>query len=102
MSKHTPGELIREGALVYALDEIRPPRYRDGEPEKANRMSALVQYYTQTGGSTDEAVAMAKLFKAAPQLLEACKVALVEMGIYYKSNQIVADMLRAAIKEAEG
>jgi len=60
--KHTPGPWIREGSLVYALNE----RGRD-------RMCMNIHVYTSAidGAEPGEAEANARLIAAAPEMLEA-------------------------------
>ncbi|MEX3933323.1 hypothetical protein AB4Y32_16220 [Paraburkholderia phymatum] len=65
-TKHTPGPYLRTGTTVYALQHAG---WRKGEEQFCNRIYANVQRGPDC--STEEAEAVACLFQAAPDLLEA-------------------------------
>ena len=69
--KHTPGPYLIDGNTIYALEHHG---WRKGEETFHNRFYAYV--YPERNCPSEEAEAVAKLFAAAPEMLEACK------GIY--------------------
>jgi hypothetical protein len=65
-NKHTPGPFLVEGTTVYALEF---DSWRGGKELMRNRIYANVQGYRDT--PKEELEAVATLFAAAPELLEA-------------------------------
>ena len=64
----------------------------------------LVGWFNQSGNDTDEGLANAKLFAAAPELLEACQKAMAWMqarGHDYSDFADEYDALQAAIAKAQ-
>lgn len=75
MSKHTAGPYLRDGRFVYASTMYALP---SGKPMEVNRFSASVSPGHEC--SQDEAEAVARLFAAAPELLEALESVLDALG----------------------
>lgn len=92
MSGHTPGPYKRDGRFVYASTEYRMP---SGGTVEVNRFSASVSPGHEC--SPEEAEAVAVLFQAAPELLAACKAALLVMD-----DGRTEDLVHAAIAKATG
>ena len=98
-TKFTPGPYLRTGTTIYALQHAG---WRKGEEQFCNRTYANVQ--RGPGCSLEEAEAVAALFQAAPDLLEA----LQEMVKHFTktpstlADSVVRGKAHAAIKKALG
>jgi hypothetical protein len=95
--KHTPGPWLRIGTTVYALMHAG---WKRGVEQFKNRFTVQVQRDREC--SEEEAEANARLIAAAPELLEALKVArqFVHDGSFQIGWNI--DRIDAAIAKATG
>lgn len=102
MKKHTPGPYLIDGNTIYALEHHG---WRKGEETFHNRFYAYV--YPERNCPSEEAEAVAKLFAAAPEMLEALRNVREELkqsGLWnakdfgWPSNR---DAISAAISRAE-
>jgi hypothetical protein len=104
MSKHTPGPWLRDGKTIYALMHAG---WRKGVEQFKNRFYCSV--YGDKDCDDDEWEATARLIASAPDLLEACRVAMKGLAIYadlhpesaYKVRWVV-NYVNDAIAKAEG
>lgn len=99
-SKHTPGPYLRTGTTVYALQHAG---WRKGEEQFCNRVYASV--YAGPGCPPEEVEAVARLFQAAPELLEALKSLYDYVGdpiSFAESADSVFEKASAAIAKATG
>lgn len=97
--KFTRGPYLRTGTTVYALQHAG---WRKGEEQFCNRIYANVQRGPDC--STEEAEAVACLFQAAPDLLEALRLCYDHCRLYHpqvESNN-VGEAVRAALAKAMG
>jgi len=93
-SKHTPGPFKQFGACPHSVWTD------DGETQVA---TCRLEYGNLSKVSYDEALANAQLFAAAPDLLMACKMALVQLnGDDPKWIGVTIVTLQDAITKAEG
>jgi hypothetical protein len=95
--KHTKGPYERNGATVYALQHHG---WRKGEEQFCNRVYASV--YAGPGCPPEEAEAVARLFQAAPELLEALQWMLTLHEGIGGEPYGTPDLARAAIAKAIG
>lgn len=96
--KHTPGPYLRDGLTIYTLE---PGRFR-GKTIERNRWAAHV-YREGTEASDAELLAVARLFAAAPELLEALEETLNWLTSYPGGGALGCyDKARAAIAKATG
>lgn len=98
-SKFTPGPYLRDGVTVYALQHAG---WRKGEEQFCNRIYASVQ--RGPGCPPEEVEAVARLFQAAPDLLEALRLCYDHCRLYSREveRNNVGEAVRAAIAKATG
>jgi hypothetical protein len=100
---HTPGPWLLTGHTVYALDEV-------GQTNRFScNMQAGYSYYGRTVKervSNDELTANARLIAAAPELLEALRIARMQVALLGGEmdavNSDVLSIADAAIAKATG
>jgi len=94
-AKHTPGPWV-----IYAGNEGKPVIHSP-EYEKNAGGGIIGIAVLQTVGEESQRQANAALIAAAPELMNACQMAVNEMP-GNEQGQKIASMLRAAIAKAEG
>lgn len=100
MSKYTKTPWLRSDLTVYALEYVGR---RKGIEQFRNRFSLLVQGSPDT--PKEELEAVARLIEAAPELLEALKLALEHLDTLYptaRGDDFLVDTCVAAIAKATG